>query len=413
MYSNMCITSVSPLKKKKESFLIKTASLDQVVQHLDKLTKKAKKLGVPAPRLIVGEEKLVEQYPEWLSSKDPWFESYTNITVEWEEIKLPGGWQFAATVEVYKEGENMICGLPALSDRLPTSLRTEKLSCQHCNTNRYRKKHIILLSESGEVKIVGTSCLKDFLAHDVETKLWMLEAELGLRNEIQNISSGFKVVEPPLKTVIGQMFAILRKHPWTSKGSSDVLAGKTPTYQDVLNQLFNPRIEKKDRINITDADLIRAEQVLERWAKKCPTITPNSNEIEWRKKLLYERGIVEPKRIALAVGLAYGEWVAIGREIEERELAQVRAQQGYFGVVGEFGIFDLKILRSISVPGYSGASELVIGILNNTPHQFTWFNAGKAWYEFGQVYKVKAFVKGHEESDRFGKQTLLNRVKKL
>lgn len=399
----------------QQEFFIRSSYIDAVQKHLKDIEKKCKKVGVSAPKLIIGEEKLFKKYPEHFSACEPWFEAYTHITVEWEDVKLPGGWQFAATVESYESG-NMVCGVPELSDRLPHDLRTAKLQCEHCKVKRNRKKHIVILSESGEVKIVGSTCLKDFLAHDVDSKISLIEAELDLFRNLSDDGyewGGGNWIEPPLHTAIAQMFAVLRKYPWVRSGDSNILAGKRPTHNEVSNQIWNPRLKSEEKICITQEDEDRAAQVLARWEQTAQTATPEGSEFDWKKKLLFERGAVEPKRIALVIGLAYGEWCKIQQEIEAAALEKIKGEQDYFGEEGKKGKFQITILKAFSVPGYGGASELVCGVLAGTPHQFSWFNSGVRWYDFGQTYTVEATVKSHEETERYGKQTKLNRVKQL
>lgn len=63
--------------------------------------------------------------------------------------------------------------------------KSEVIGCEHCNTNRYRKKSILLKNEkSGTVIEVGSTCVADFLGHKISNvDLFMdnpfLEGEWG------------------------------------------------------------------------------------------------------------------------------------------------------------------------------------------------------------------------------------------
>lgn len=413
------------LTKNTQNFTIKTAYVDEVKIHLNKISKKAKKVGVAEPKLIIGDEKLVKKYPQnflldcGLGDSEPWFESYTEITVEWEDIFIAGGWKFAATVEKFGESGNMVLGVAELSDRLPANLRTAQLTCEHCQTKRNRKKHIVLINDATDVKIVGSTCLKDFLGHDVDSKIAILEAEYeflrSLGDEDNNWGQDSGMLEPPLRSVISVTFAILRHFPWVKSADSDIMNGKIPTYADVQRQFFDRKLKKEDIIPVEPQDIEKADQVLEIWRMVAKNSSPSTcSEWDWKKKLIVERESVEYKRFGLVVGLAYGEWTGIQRKIEQALSKPTASVSEFFGEVGKRGTFEITILRVTLVEGFRGSSEMITGFEAGTNNKFVWFNSGyQDRYEQGKNYKVKATVKTHETHSNYGKQTTLTRVAEI
>lgn len=404
------------LTKNTQKFIIKTAFLDEVKLHLKKISKKAKKVGVTEPQLLIGEEKLIKKFTQnLLLGCEHWFESYTEITVEWEDLHIAGGWKFAATVEKFSDSGNMVLGVAELSDRLPNNLRTAALSCEHCNTKRNRKKHIVLVNDAADVKVVGSTCIKDFLGHDVDSKIAILEAEYEFLRLLENEDNNWgqeSMLEPPLRSVIAKTFAILRHFPWVKSADSDIMNGKIPTYTDVRRQFFDRKLKNENRILTEKQDFEKADQILEIWRTFAEISNPATcSEWDWKKKLIVERESVEYKRFGLVVGLAYGEWTGIQRKMEQALSNPAASQSEFFGEVNERGTFEIVISKVTIVDGFRGSSEMIIGVESETNNKFVWFNSGhQDCYEQGKNYKVKATVKSHDTHATYGKQTVLTRV---
>lgn len=397
-------------------FRIKTAYINLAQDFINKLGKKCTKVRVKSPILTVVQEKLVKRYPDELSVREPWFESYTELTLEWEDIKLPGGWLFVATAEAYEQG-NIITGVATLSDRLPNSLRTSKLTCDHCRVKRNRKKHIILINDEDQVKIVGSTCIKDFLGHDAESQIAILEMEGLFMASAEDDDfwggGGAIELEASLKTVITMAFTVVRTHGWVKSSDSDLMQAKASTHSLVTNQLWNSKLKPEDRIHAIDEDLANAEKVLKAWSAIALTATPASSEWDWKKALIISRPCVEPKKIGLVVGMAYGQFMAQQRELERQELAKNALPSNYFGEEGKRGKFEVTILKTLVMPDYSWgeSKEMVTGVQTGTANKFVWFNTGdRSWYKLGDTCQVKATVKAQNEHEKYGKQTQIARV---
>lgn len=82
------------------------------------------------------------------------------ITIEVEGTAVINGWRFVASVEKTPAG-NLFS--KALTDvEIPERYRTADLVCEHCHSNRSRKSTFIIVSDSGEFKMVGQDCLMDY-----------------------------------------------------------------------------------------------------------------------------------------------------------------------------------------------------------------------------------------------------------
>jgi hypothetical protein len=136
------------------SFIIPTTNLMMVEDQIEKLNKRAKKLGLDAISLTW--EKA------FLDSKDNLLvpcilNGPTSISYD--------GWEFIATLQHLPTGENIVRAI--IDDaNIPAQYRTAGSDCEHCCSKRYRKDTYIVRRSSAnpiEYRQVGSSCIKDFL----------------------------------------------------------------------------------------------------------------------------------------------------------------------------------------------------------------------------------------------------------
>lgn len=135
--------------------LIPTQNVSSLTAAIEKLAKKAAKLGCVAPTVTFGNKVMIkvgdEQYIEKIE-----------VTVTGNAPKL-NGWSFIGTIEAV-EGNSVLRSVPG--DEIPEHYRNANpCNCDHCNINRKRNSTFIVRNESGAFKQIGRSCLKDFLGH--------------------------------------------------------------------------------------------------------------------------------------------------------------------------------------------------------------------------------------------------------
>lgn len=148
-----------------ETYTIYADALDATRAALDKLAKKAKRYGVPFS-YTVGDER-PETVRVWARDevnrveyvKDSYTVAAVDITIDADGLVKKDGWTVCAHIEHGNIG-NIVTGLNGESvnpDWFHVSAH-----CDHCNSNRFRKVTYVCRHESGEVKQVGSACLKDY-----------------------------------------------------------------------------------------------------------------------------------------------------------------------------------------------------------------------------------------------------------
>ena len=139
--------------------------LDEVKKNLDALARKAQRYSVPFS-YTVGEE-----HPQIVRvwAKDPVthtecaVDRYTvaavDITIDADALVKKDGWTVCAHIEHGDVG-NIVTALNGESAN-PEWFHAPA-RCDHCNSARYRKVTYMCRHESGEIKQVGSACLKEY-----------------------------------------------------------------------------------------------------------------------------------------------------------------------------------------------------------------------------------------------------------
>jgi hypothetical protein len=94
------------------------------------------------------------------------------MTRSWVETEITGepprygGWVFLAELDWESADELIVRAAPGAPPANRDGLRPGE--CDHCRTKRDRKSiYLVANAETGEQKQVGSSCIKDFLGHDI------------------------------------------------------------------------------------------------------------------------------------------------------------------------------------------------------------------------------------------------------
>ena len=139
------------------TYEINVALLPLLLDKLNTFKKKFEKYGEGAVVFGIGEQYIDEKTNE------------KKVSVSVEGAYKVSGYKFVASLEW---DENQKCNLIKKSSEdvfVPEIYRT-RTECDHCHTDRNRKKTILLHNdESGEYVQVGKQCVKDYLGRDVES----------------------------------------------------------------------------------------------------------------------------------------------------------------------------------------------------------------------------------------------------
>ena len=133
------------------------------------------------------------------------------VTIHGFDVTITGeppayrGWRFVATVDAIDGGT--IIRYPPGGDQGITNQDVVAGKCDHCHTNRARRSTVLVANQdTGELLQVGTTCLKDFLGHDINPVFPTLD---DVRSELDQVASG-RATTWDLGSVLAYSWAVVQ-----------------------------------------------------------------------------------------------------------------------------------------------------------------------------------------------------------
>lgn len=165
---------------KDNQFIIPAHNLEWVNQKLVKYNKKAKKLGFDPFEVSVVQE---------FSRKNEDEEFIIDYLVELTGAKaVIAGWEIIAYTELVNSSNVVSRFGSGLDESIDLKEYRDRVECDHCKSNVRRYYTYILKSvETGELKQVGTECVKDFIGHDPKGVLRYAQYTLHIKEMFDSI----------------------------------------------------------------------------------------------------------------------------------------------------------------------------------------------------------------------------------
>lgn len=299
------------------------------------------------------------------------------------------GWEFIGVAD-FLEGEIITRTIAGAQD-----FNVVENYCAHCHTNRDRNSLLIVKNiETGEVKQLGTTCVKDFLGWDFSPVALPTEEDF----ESLGGGSGKPVVE--INTFLAWVVATANAY-----GFATASAGGRSTGSLVWNGLGGDKASLEAIVEPTDADTAQAVELLA-WGKGKFNADDYDavTEFVWNlsKALKLSSVYAQTKGIIASLYKVFQNEQA--RIIEDAKV--YKAEQ--FGATGERVQLEVEVTGATSIEGAYGLTTLYQFVSGD--YKLKWFCSGYGVLEVGKSYKLKGTIKG---SDTFKGQfaTILTRCK--
>lgn len=381
---------------------IYTSNLDSLAAKVKRINKRAVRLGVPEMTLAKGEPYMQRVFVGPGQRDYQWFE-FVDVTISGPEVRLGGGWIFAASLEpIEVEGEvsNLIKAIA--DDENLERYRNRIGICDHCQKNRQRKHTYVVLSEDGEYKQVGKTCLKDFTGHGNAESLARLAAmmvEVASDLETERLSGAPSASAYDTSEYMAWVSQVYRQDGWTPK--SKATESKPSTAGVAWNRmLLTEQGRRKYNIDdLTQAEYDKAAKIIE-WAKSID----GSSQYEINLKLACSCEYVEYGNSGIVASAIAGymrakEEIANKEKPESQWIGEVKKRQS-FGRV--------QVTRHYPCHSDYGVTHIYT-FEDSAGNQLVWFSSNEVC-QTGETVELTGTVKAHNEF-RGTKQTVITRCK--
>lgn len=405
------------------SYSIPERNLETLKGRIEKLAKRADKLKLSGPSLIVGASRDVEIKPE---NGIPYIRTYYDVQISGVDVVKLNGWTLAAILDAqYSEdgtfAGNILRAVPN-SPAIPEMYRTTKSFCDHCRANRRRLQTILVVNEAGEWKQVGSDCIKDFLGH-VSAEAYAQLAQIILdaadfaemAEDESDLPHGARAREKyAINDILSLAAASIRLYGWRSNKVAQEFGGQSTSGQVadwVSAKSQKEREAFKFPLDPNEADVILANDVCN-WLALLSSRS-GLNDYMYNLSLLGSLQIVTSRNFGLlcAAVLTYSKEQEY--EINRRKKYAEDENSQYVGEIGKREVFtNLTLAFTTVFPSDFGATTFY-KFRDETGNILVWFSSrtfykGTSELVAGDVISLKATVK-KQELRKGIKQTVITR----
>jgi len=384
-----------------------------------KASRKAVKLGMPAPKLQIFEDEMEirDVILETFNDRRELKIAFVPVTFS-GEIPVIKGWNLAASVEHSRIQENEINYntvrmVPGYDDL--HNLRTCDPTCDHCGHNRFRKNTYLLRnSETGEFCRVGSSCLKDFLG-DVDPSFVVnsvnhLKFLDTFMDEFEHIG-GFYVQEFDIQEVLELTNAVIRVDGWLSRGKAmDICGLATADYVSEItfsDPAFYSYKMKKIVESINEDDVKLAEDALA-WINSFDLSDPNLNDYLYNCAVCAKRQLISSKDFGIACSIIASYKNKLAKEVKIAQEKECQKESNFIGSLKE-RLRDVPVtFMNAWMFDSSFGICTIMKFMDDDGNVIIWKTGAYDQLEVGEKFLMTGTVKKHDIY-RDVKQTTLSR----
>lgn len=420
------------------TYVIPECNFDLLQSQIDKINKAANKLGMkPVTYSISGvhseyfrvieNNQVVGAVSKFIRGEDFKPESqtkietrrYFNVVIDGEQPKY-NGWEFCATLMPIPTDdgiENMVRKVPGCEYTIPQTMRDKVNHCDHCGYIRRRNETYVVHHDNGDWKVVGSSCIKDFLGHSdphaiaqyLEFLSYFDEGGLSEVDEERSYSNRESYVYD-VESFLTTSCSVVRNIGWRSKKQQYEEGGIATVNIALLAYLPHSKLTPNElnlirRVVITQEDKDKAKEI-KAWLK---TIDPQTeNEYMYNLSLLSRAECVNYK----SLGILCSACVAYDRQLARQEKSKnLYGNSEFVGKVKDRLVMKLKINRIFEKDSDFGLSR-IHHMSDENGNYIVWFASNGGGFKEGDEIIAKATIKNHSEY-KGTKQTIVNRVSEV
>jgi len=397
--------------------------------HFAKLAKRAAKLDITAPTLTFDGAEIAKRRVDPGQGDhglDEVTETYRYAIVTGQPVKL-AGWEFVATLEHdHETGKAIIRRVPGSDEQAVdlTAYRNASANCDHCGQDRQRKDTYIVRHDDGDVKQVGSSCLKDFLGHGSPEQYARMAEWFSQLDEMLSASEsdGFEGAGGPTGPALyptdefmAYVAVQIRTHGWVSRSQGGYGYGM-PTadaarrdYGRVLGYIRSTK-DDEPVLRPEPQDVETANAALA-WVRDELSTGDRLSDYDHNLIAVCEADFLLDRRLGIAASAISAHHRHLEREIKraQRQGLEELPDAGPYGQVKDKVDLAATVTRVIYKDSDYGTTT-ILSLVTPEGHRLKWFASRDPEVKQGQQVHIKGSVKDHGEWDGMA-ETRLTRCK--
>jgi hypothetical protein len=351
-------------------------NMPQFAQKIDKLAKRAKKLGLVGP--------VISEVGTHMQSHNGDYVEVVEVEMTFgDEVKIQG-WKLLAKIEHLPTG-NLIKAFAEMDPKW----RDAEPNCEHCNQNR-RRNVTYILSNEREIQ-VGSTCLKDFTGHADAEALADYFAQIQELEEIDEFGydpdAAYSTKLVRVEKYLAYVAMSVHERGYVSRKKADI-EFTLSTADDAFALMSQKKTPiQKDR-ELAQAVVAYAETL------------EATNDFEHNVKVLLADEYVHINNCGYVAG-------AVSAYLRTQEVAT--SGKEYVGTIKKRENFTLTVASEKLIDGMYGVTHLY-KFTDENGNTLVWFSSKDQEFAIGETYTIKATVKAHKEFNG-EKQTVITRGK--
>ena len=391
-------------------FIVCEDNMKYVEKSIDTLNKKAKKLNLPEIQLIITNP----TYEEYTKDKKKYIKKFYDVAVI-GEAPIINGWIFVASIST--DQRTSIIRQNTSVEIEPGALnqyREHPTHCEHCNSNRRRKNtYIVKHIDSGSLKQVGSTCIRDFTGHMNPQKILAFYDSLHEFKYIPdfakfegNINYGNYY---EFNTYMSFVAYCTRVYGFVKSRIDNDEQWPTKSHaMHLLNEMYKPLKRGEDREMPEAIDNENYKKAIKYFLEDTFVTTKGDfrsfvDNVKVIIDAAEKDGMIREKDVAYIAPLVQ-MYFAFEKKTEE---SKITATSEFIGEVGKRQDFVLTLKKFYTFEGAWGASNIYV-FNDETGNVFIWKTG--AYLEKDETYTIKGTIKEHKIF-RDVKQTIISRGK--
>lgn len=387
------------MNTKKQTITIANFQLEEFKGKIKKFNNKLKKYD----RSEAVEYTIIREYEKELQEDGYTFKvNLVDIEIDDVTVTLNAEHKVVAKIELALE-DNAVVTIYDREHKIEEFQGIKTLSCDHCNSNRNRKKGFILKEvATGKLLQIGATCMKDYTQDLAIMDKMNFSYELLSEYEFDELGYITGMMGATDWLTIEEVIAYTNR---VVKADGEFISVKDVEYSNVKSTKEKVEIERMTGERLTKEELDKAMDMID-VIKECTIETIMNNDFNIQLLDAIKNRYCKVKNIGKCV------WIhqLYEKIVNYKEKEEIQTVNEYVGEIGSKLEMELKSVANIWIESYYG-NQCMNKFVDREGRVFVWWTTKEVNTD-DEYINMKFTVKEHKEYNE-ELQTIILRVKQV